>query len=156
MELDIFLLSYCEVTVSVSTVLHQCLPTTSSEEVEIYCTSRHVLHLNLFALWLFVYRFCFGVCDVLWTTACVFTVGLRSDPVGADDSGSDAVRGHRPLRDVGLSKGRLQNSATNQLSGWTVGWFNEHTHTHTGCGTHTHTHKISMACKFVEFVLWFA
>lgn len=45
---------------SVSTVLHQCLPTTPSEEVEIYCTSRHVLHCGcLFTVFVLVCMTCF-------------------------------------------------------------------------------------------------
>ena len=63
-------------------------------------------------------------------TCCVFTVGLRSYPVGADDSGSDPLRRHWPFWDVGLSEGWVQNSTTNQLSRWTVRRSHILTHTH--------------------------
>jgi len=48
-------------------------------------------------------------------TCVLFAVGLRSDAVGADDSGADPLRRHRSFRDVGLPEGRVPNSTTNQL-----------------------------------------
>lgn len=48
-------------------------------------------------------------------TVGVSAVGLWSDSVGADDAGTDAIRRHRPLRDVSLPEGRLPNSTANQL-----------------------------------------
>lgn len=49
-------------------------------------------------------------------TCPVSTVGLRRDAVGADDPRPDTLRGHRPLRDVGLPEGRLPDSTAHQLS----------------------------------------
>lgn len=66
----------------------------------------------------------------------VSAVGLWSDPVGADDPGTDPLRGHRPLRDVGLPEGRLPNSTADQLPRRTVSWLGR------ACNTHTQRHTL--------------